>query len=54
MARAVAPGLTVAIGSPAFVDEDATAHSAHGVTLGEDVLFVVRLDGCLGLVTDSP
>lgn len=54
VARAVAPELTVAIGSPAFVDKDATAHSAYGVTLGEDVLFVVRPDGYLGLVTDFP
>ena len=54
VAQAVAPASTVAIGSPAFPDEEGTAHSAYGVAPGGTALFVIRPDGYIGLATDSP
>ncbi|ROO84238.1 2-polyprenyl-6-methoxyphenol hydroxylase-like FAD-dependent oxidoreductase [Actinocorallia herbida] len=54
VAEAVAPALTVAVGSPAFEDVDGTAHTAYGVAEGRDTLFVLRPDGYIGLATDTP
>ncbi|GAB2852937.1 FAD-dependent oxidoreductase [Actinocorallia aurea] len=54
VAESVAPGLTVAVGSPAFEDAEGTAHAAYGVTEGHNALFVLRPDGYIGLATCTP